>query len=269
MQRNYSKMPICVAVIQMESSSNVEKNQQTAYRLLQEAKMKGAKWAVLPEYWALMGKQDEDKLHIREREGQGPLQYWLKLIAKQLGMTIFAGSLPLHCTDEHRVFNSLLTISAQGECLSRYDKIHLFAYSGTEKNYHEAATIKAGDNLPPTLLVDHYKIAQGICFDLRFPELFRQQLPFDVLILPAAFTYETGEAHWEVLLRARAIENQCYVLASAQSGMHDNGRRTFGHSMIIDPWGKVLVRVTEGEKVALAHIVPKQLETVRSRLPVF
>ena len=133
----------------------------------------------------------------------------------------------------------------------------------------DRATIKAGDNLPPTLLVDHYKIAQGICFDLRFPELFRQQLPFDVLILPAAFTYETGEAHWEVLLRARAIENQCYVLASAQSGMHDNGRRTFGHSMIIDPWGKVLVRVTEGEKVALAHIVPKQLETVRSRLPVF
>ncbi len=269
MQQNYSKMPICVAVIQMVSSSDVEKNQQAAYRLLQEAKIQGAKWAVLPEYWALMGKQDEDKLYIREREGQGPLQHWLKLIAKQLQLTIFAGSLSLDCADEQHVFNSLLTISAQGECLSRYDKKHLFAYRGTEKNYHDAATIKAGDRLPSTLLIDHYKIAQGICFDLRFPEFFRQQLPFDVLILPAAFTYETGAAHWEVLLRARAIENQCYVLASAQGGVHDNGRHTFGHSMIIDPWGKVLVCVAEGEKVALAHIVPKELETVRSKLPVF
>lgn len=257
---------LTVAAIQMVSSDCADDNIPAMRRLVAEAAGAGAQWVVLPEYWPVMGKSEHDKTRLAEPFGQGRLQQALAETAAQHGITLFGGTVPLRSPEDGKAYNTLLCYGADGSLLSRYDKIHLFGYQGLGERFAEADTITAGDAVP-ALAADGWRAAQGICYDLRFPELFRAQAPFDILVLPAAFTYTTGQAHWHLLLRARAVENQCYVVAAGQGGRHNNGRRTFGHSLIIDPWGDILAEQPEGEGVVCATLSPERLNAVRSRLP--
>ncbi|MDF0604788.1 carbon-nitrogen hydrolase family protein [Neisseriaceae bacterium TC5R-5] len=260
------KEKFCAAAIQMVSGSQVADNLARAADLVAEAAAKGARLAVLPEYFCLMGEKDSDKVGKCEAYGQGPIQQALAQMARDAGLWLVAGTVPLSCADPAKVLNATLLYSPQGEVAARYDKIHLFGFSGLGESYCESDTIQAGHE-PVKVDLDFVEVAFGICYDLRFPELFRQLAPFDLMILPAAFTATTGQAHWEPLLRARAIENQSYVLASAQGGTHQNGRKTHGHSMIIDPWGRIVAELDQGEGVILAEIDPILTQSVRNRLP--
>lgn len=255
-----------IAAIQMVSGIDVENNIATAYQLLCRAKKQGADLAALPEYWPIMGRRDGDKVACAEELGSGRLQTFLSQTARELAMTVVGGTIPLRSPVADKIYNTCLVFDAQGQALGRYDKIHLFGFHQGQENYQESATITPGDQV---VCVDTEvgKIGLGICYDLRFPELFRQMGACDCLILPAAFTYTTGQAHWEILLRARAIENQCYVLAAAQGGTHENGRRTWGHSMLIDPWGKVLECLDEGAGVICAELDVAAMATIRDNLP--
>jgi len=258
-----------VAVIQMISTPEVAPNLATAARLLDEAASAGAQLAVLPEYFPLIGASDVDRLAAREAEGSGPIQTFLADTARRLGLWLVAGSIPLEAQDPAKLRNSTLVFDDQGKQVGRYDKIHLFGFRKGDEYYDESATIEAGDR-PLALDTPFGHLGLGICYDLRFPELFRQlgaDRPLDLLALPAAFTDTTGKAHWEMLLRARAVENQCYVLASAQGGRHPTGRMTHGNSMIIDPWGEVLARLDKGEGVVTAEIDPARIAEVRTSLP--
>ncbi|WP_107879754.1 carbon-nitrogen hydrolase family protein [Neisseria animaloris] len=255
-----------IAAVQMVSGTRPEENLQTMRRLVSEAAARGAAWVLLPEYWPLMGIKDTDKLAFAEPLGNGVFQTALSEAARQNGIVLFGGTIPLQSPDKSKVFNTMQVYDRNGECIGTYNKMHLFGYSGLGESYAEADTIAAGSNAPE-LSADGIRLAAGICYDIRFPEFFRAQLPFDVLLLPAAFTYTTGQAHWELLLRARAVENQCYVIAAAQGGLHESGRRTFGHSMIIDPWGEVLDVLPEGEGMVMAELEAARLQSVRNRLP--
>ena len=255
-----------VAVVQMVSGTDVAANIATMQRLVREAAAGGAQWVLLPEYWPIMGQAETDKLAYAEILGQGVLQDALSSLARELGIVLFGGTVPLQGPQTDKVLNTLLAYEADGAFLGRYDKMHLFGFTGLGERYAEADTISRGETVPQ-LQVDNIAVAQGVCYDLRFPEFFRAQQPFEILLLPAAFTHTTGQAHWEILLRARAIENQCFVLASAQGGLHQNGRRTFGHSMIIDPWGEVLAALPQGEGVVAATLKGSVLASVRSKLP--
>jgi nitrilase len=230
------------AVIQMTSSADLQDNLQVAYRLLQQAAQRGAQLAVLPENFTLMGMHERDKLAIAEADGDGPIQTWLANTARELGLWIVAGTISLKIPAESRVAAACLVVNAQGERIARYDKIHLFDVEVDDAtgSYRESATFAPGQRCV-VLDTPIGKLGLAICYDIRFPELFRQLsvLGAEVLVLPAAFTVPTGRAHWDVLLRARAIENLCYLLAAGQTGLHANGRETYGHSMIIDPWGEV------------------------------
>lgn len=257
---------IRAAVIQTVSATDPEANIRTMRRLVRQAADAGADWAVLPEYWPLMGRSDSDKLALAEPFGAGRFQTALSQAAAECRLILFGGTVPLHSGDAGKVLNTMLVYGRGGELLGRYDKMHLFGYSGLGERYAEADTIAAGTSVPQ-LAADGWRLAQGICYDLRFPEFFRAQAPFNALVLPAAFTHTTGRAHWELLLRARAVENQCYVLAAGQGGRHQSGRRTFGHSMIIDPWGDTLALLPEGEGVITATLDPVRLHSVRTRLP--
>ena len=259
-----------VAVIQMVSSPRVEENCLLAEKLLHQASKEGAQWAVLPEYWPLIGKQEQDKVSIGEDEGEGPLQNRLKEWAKKFNLTLFAGSISLRSPEKGKIYNSLLTFSPQGTLKGRYDKIHLFNYRGERESYLESTTIMPGQGFGPKRLeVDSWQVIEALCFDVRFADFFFNAHPFEVLVLPAAFTYETGQAHWEILVRSRAIENQVYVLAAAQGGTHDNDRRTYGRSMIVDPWGAVLAQAKEGNDVVYATLDPDYLKAIRQKLPIF
>lgn len=255
-----------VATVQMVSGTNPEANIQTMQRLVAEAAAAGAAWVLLPEYWPLMGKNDTDKLAVAEPSGQGRFQTALSGAAKQNNVVLFGGTIPLHSPDRNKVLNTMPVYDRTGKCIGLYDKMHLFGYSGLGERYSEADTITAGQKVPH-FAADGINLAAGVCYDLRFPEFFRAQQPFDALLLPAAFTYTTGKAHWELLLRARAVENQCYVIASAQGGTHESGRRTYGHSMIIDPWGEILSVLPEGEGFVTAQLDAARLHSVRTRLP--
>lgn len=257
---------INVGIVQMVSGTDVAENIQSMQRLVRQAAAAGAQWVVLPEYWPIMGKNDTDKVAVAETFGDGILQSALKTLAAELGIVLFGGTIPLQSTDKTKVLNTMLVYGRAGELLGFYHKMHLFGYSSANEHYAEADTILRGMDVPE-LKVDHIAVAQGICYDLRFPEFFRAQLPFEVLVLPAAFTYTTGKAHWHNLLTARAIENQCYVLASAQGGQHQNGRRTYGHSLIINPWGEVIASLPEGEGVICAELDADFLQSVRTKLP--
>ncbi|PXX48277.1 carbon-nitrogen hydrolase family protein [Aquitalea magnusonii] len=260
------KQKFIAAAVQMVSGTDVAANLATAARLVAEAAAAGAAFVVLPEYFCLMGRQDGDKVAISEEPGHGPLQTALAAMARDNKVWLAAGTVPLRCPAPGKVFNSTLVFDPAGQQAARYDKIHLFGYTGNGERYCESDSIQAGST-PVRVDIGLAEVACGICYDLRFPELFRQLAPFDVMILPAAFTATTGEAHWEVLLRARAIENQCYVIASGQGGTHENGRKTHGQSMIIDPWGRILAQQALGEGVVLAEIDPALLHAVRSGLP--
>ncbi|MCG8993843.1 carbon-nitrogen hydrolase family protein [Laribacter hongkongensis] len=255
-----------VAVVQMVSGHVVADNLERARLRVLEAARGGAALVVLPEYFALMGLADTDKLAVAEAFGHGPMQDAVAQMARESGIWLVAGTLPLAGQNPGRVRNSCLVFSPAGECVARYDKIHLFGFSGLGERYCESDTIEPGDT-PVAVDTPLGRLGLSVCYDLRFPELYRHLGEMTALVLPAAFTAVTGEAHWEVLLRARAIENQCYAIAAAQGGVHSSGRRTHGHSMIIDPWGRIVAELPEGEGVLWADLDPALLASVRNRLP--
>jgi predicted amidohydrolase len=260
-----------VAAIQMVSATRVAANLEAAQRLLRQACDEGAELAVLPEYFCLLGQRDTDKLAIREAEGAGPIQHFLAASAREFGLWIVGGTLPLAVPgDDAHVLNSSIAYSPEGAVVARYDKIHLFAFDNGRERYDESRVIRPGTQPAQFTLPSRdghaWRVGLSVCYDLRFPELYRA-LGAELLLVPSAFTHTTGQAHWEPLLRARAIENLAYVCAPAQGGVHDNGRRTWGHSLLIDPWGAVLAQRDEGEGVVIAELQIAQLARCRSELP--
>lgn len=261
-----------IAAIQMVSSTDLQTNLATARRLIAEAAAAGAQLVALPEYFCFMGRADTDKLAITETPGAGPIQKTLAEAASAHRVWVIGGTLPLKSPDPQRVLNSCCVWAPDGSLAARYDKIHLFRFEretdGVRESYDEGRAIHAGGTAT-AFAADGLRIGLSVCYDLRFPELYRALMtpPCDLLSVPAAFTYTTGQAHWELLLRARAVENQCYVIAPAQGGRHENGRRTWGHSMIVDPWGEVLAVQPEGEGVVLAELDAGRIADVRRQLP--
>ena len=261
---------ISVAAVQMISSANLAENLDTAAQLTKKASAQGATVIVLPEYFCMMGLKDSDKVAIQEPYGNGPIQERLQEIASQNRIYLVAGTIPLNASDPHKVLNSSLVFNPAGQCIARYDKIHLFGFQTDQERYQESETIEAGSQIT-TVRIEHdshqWLFGLSICYDLRFPELYRQHKIVDCQIVPAAFTYTTGKDHWEILLRARAIENQCYVLASAQGGVHQNQRRTWGQSMLTDPWGRKLEELASGEGFVIGQLEVSVLGEIRSKLP--
>lgn len=255
-----------IAAIQMASGPHVASNLSEAERLIEIAVNQGAKLVALPEYFAIMGLKDNDKVAAREKEGSGPIQRFLSKAAKKNQIWIIAGSVPLESGSKDKVRNSCLVYDDKGKQVARYDKIHLFGLDLGNEHYHEEATIEPGDEVV-TLETPFGKIGLSICYDLRFPELYRAMGEVDIIVVPSAFTETTGKAHWEPLIRARAIENQAYVLAPAQGGYHASGRETHGNSMIVDPWGVVLDRLPRGSGIVTASINPGYLTSIRKSLP--
>ncbi|NHZ63999.1 carbon-nitrogen hydrolase family protein [Massilia genomosp. 1] len=255
-----------VAAVQMISTPDVAGNIATARRLVGEAAARGATLVSLPEYWPIMGMSDTDKVAHAEAPGQGPIQACMAQLAREHGIWLIGGTLPLVSTDAGRVMNTTLVYDPQGAPVRRYDKIHLFGFTKGLETYDEARTIVPGEAVV-AFEAPFGRVGLSVCYDLRFPELYRAMGECTLIVVTAAFTHTTGLAHWEVLLRARAIENQCYVLASAQGGTHVNGRRTFGHSMLIDPWGEVKAVLDEGEGVVSGALDAAFLAGVRESLP--
>jgi len=255
-----------VAAIQMASGPYVSANLSEAERLIEIAVNQGARLVVLPEYFAIMGLKDTDKIKVREEEGQGQIQDFLSKTAKRNKVWIIGGSVPLATKSPGKVRNSCLVYDDKGKQVARYDKIHLFGLDLGNEHYHEENTIEPGNTIK---VVDtpFGKIGLSICYDLRFPELYRAMGEVNIIVVPSAFTDTTGKAHWESLVRARAIENLCYVIAPAQGGYHISGRETHGNSMIVDPWGVILDRLPRGSGVVMATINPKYQESLRKSLP--
>ncbi|WP_300453086.1 carbon-nitrogen hydrolase family protein [Accumulibacter sp.] len=255
-----------VAAVQMVSTPRVDENLRAAARLIADAVAQGAELVALPEYFPIMGMSDADKVKVREDPGQGPIQDFLSATALAHRIWLIGGSLPLRSDHPDKVLNSCLAYDPQGACVARYDKIHLFGFRQGNECYDESATIEAGRQ-PVAFATPGGRVGLSICYDLRFPELYRALGVTDLLVVPAAFTETTGRAHWEILLRARAIENQCYVLAVAQGGQHENGRETHGNSMLIDPWGIIVDRKMKGPGIAIGDVDTIRLSEVRASLP--
>ena len=264
-----------IAAVQMLSTPRVADNLARAAALIADAAATGAELVALPEYFCLMGERDTDKLAHAEAPGDGPIQAMLAASARANGVWLVGGTLPLRVDGRtERAHNASLVFAPDGTLAARYDKIHLFRFDDGERRYDEAATLDAGSKPVALTLHDRsggaWRVGLSICYDLRFPELYRAlaEPPCDLLLVPSAFTYPTGQAHWELLLRARAVENQCFVLAPAQGGRHENGRRTWGHTMAVGPWGEVLaVREADGEGVVLAELDAGRIAQVRAQLP--
>ena len=262
-----------IALIQMVSGTQVAANLEAAALGLQAAAQADAQLVLLPEYFACMGQHEHDKLAQQEPFGQGPVQAFLSEQARRLGLWLVGGSLPLTSPDPQRVYNSTLVFDPQGQCVARYDKMHLFRLDDGAQRFDETKLVRPGQAPVAVDLVDRagqrWKLGLSICYDLRFPELYRSYAAqgADIMVVPSAFTYTTGKAHWELLLRARAVENLSYVLAPAQGGMHENGRQTWGHSMAVSPWGEVLAQQAQGQALVLAQLDPAQLVQARARLP--
>jgi deaminated glutathione amidase len=255
-----------VAAIQMASSPNVAANLVEAKRLIEMAAKAGAKLVVLPEYFCIMGLKDTDKVAISEKPNEGPIQHFLSKTAKAFKLWIIAGSVPMQSSQSKKIRNSCLVYNEKGEQVARYDKIHLFGLDMGTEHYHEENTIEAGDSVV-AIDTPYGRIGLSICYDLRFPELYRAMGEVDMIVVPSAFTETTGKAHWETLVRARAIENLCYVVASAQGGYHLSGRETHGNSMIVDPWGVVLDRLPRGSGIVIANINRNYIKNLRQSLP--
>lgn len=260
-----------VAAIQMVSGISLDANLSEALRLLRQAVQGGAELAVLPEFFCFMGNSDADKLVLAETPGLGTVQDFLSDAARDLKITLVGGTLPMATDDPTHAANASMAYSPKGQKLARYDKIHLFRYDSGRESYDESLALVAGDT--PVAFDCHsrstgadWRVGMSVCYDLRFPELYRA-LAAEVLLVPSAFTYTTGQAHWEVLLRARAIESQAYVIGSAQGGLHENGRRTWGHTMVIDPWGEVMGLHAQGPGVVLVDLDKERLNSVRQHLP--
>lgn len=257
---------IKIAGIQMASGPQVSANLSEAERLIGIAAEQGAKLVALPEYFAIMGLKDTDKVTAREIEGSGQIQRFLSKMSKKHQIWLIGGSIPLEASTAKKVRNACLVFDPSGKLAARYDKIHLFNLDLGNEHYHEDDTIEAGDGVV-VLDTPLGRIGLSICYDLRFPELYRAMGEVDLIVIPSAFTDTTGKAHWETLVRARAIENLCYVLAPAQGGYHLSGRETHGNSMIVDPWGVVLDRLPRGSGVVIASINPAYQASLRQSLP--
>jgi deaminated glutathione amidase len=255
-----------VAAIQMASGPNVEGNLNEAGRLVAMAAEQGAKLVALPEYFAIMGMKDRDKVALRESEGQGPIQRFLSNTAKKHKIWLVGGSVPLAASVSGKVRNSCLLYDAEGELVARYDKIHLFGLDLGNEHYHEESTIEPGNEVV-VANSPFGRLGLSVCYDLRFPELYRAMKDVDIILVPSAFTETTGKMHWETLIRARAIENLAYVLAPAQGGYHVSGRETHGNSMIVDPWGVILDRLPRGSGVVIAGVNPLYQASLRKSLP--
>ena len=258
--------PVCVAAIQMVAGTSIFSNLEEASRLIEMAASRGAKLAALPEYFFLMGMNESDKVAASEEDGSGPIQEFLSATAKRLGIWLIGGSVPLTSSRPDKVRNSCLVYDDTGNRMARYDKIHLFGLELGSEHYSEEKTIEAGNKVV-SFESPFGRIGLSICYDLRFPELYRSMGRVDIILAPAAFTAITGKAHWETLIRARAIENLAYVIAPAQGGHHVNGRETHGDSMIVDPWGVVLDRLPHGAGIVIANINPEYQSSLRKSLP--
>jgi nitrilase len=262
--------PFRVAAVQMVSTPSVEANLASAAELIAQAVGGGARLVALPEYFCLMGRET-DKVERREADGAGPIQEFLAAQAQHHRIWLVGGTVPLDAGQPDRVKNAVLVFDPDGTRIARYDKIHLFAFTKDEESYDEARTIAPGSRITTFEVAPtggpRLKVGLSVCYDLRFPELYRAMAQPDLILVPAAFTATTGAAHWETLLRARAIENLCYVLAPAQGGRHDNGRATFGHSVLIDPWGVIVDGRDEGPGVVIGDIDPQRIAAVRASLP--
>jgi len=256
-----------VAGIQMASGPSVSANLSEAERLIEIAVGQGAKLVALPEYFAIMGVKDTDKVKVREKEGNGQIQRFLSKMAKTHQIWLIGGSVPLESEEPNKVRNTCLVYDDTGKQVARYDKIHLFNLDLGNEHYHEDDTIESGNKVVVLENTPLGRIGLSICYDLRFPELYRAMGAVDLIVVPSAFTDTTGKAHWETLVRARAIENLCYVLAPAQGGYHLSGRETHGNSMIVDPWGVVLDRLPRGSGVVIAGINPAYQASLRKSLP--
>ncbi|ABM39192.1 carbon-nitrogen hydrolase family protein [Polaromonas naphthalenivorans] len=259
-----------IAAIQMVSGTGVQGNLDAARALLAQAAAQGAELAVLPEYFCVMGMKDTDKLKVQEKSGSGLIQDFLSRSARELRLWIVGGTLPTATGDAGRARNSSLAYAPSGVCVARYDKMHLFRFTQGGEDHDETRVLDAGTQPVRFELASRdghiYTVGLSVCYDLRFPELYRA-LKADLLLVPSAFTYITGQAHWELLLRARAIENLAYVAAAAQGGLHENGRRTWGHSMVVGPWGEILAEQAEGPGVIMGEVLHARLQEVRQRLP--
>ena len=257
---------IRVAGIQMASSPQLASNLTEAERLISLAAGQGAKIVVLPEYFCMMGTKESDKVQIREKPNDGPIQRFLARMALEYEIWLIGGTVPLVSNFPNKVRNSCLVYNDKGVQVARYDKIHLFGLDLGTEHYHEENTIEAGDTVV-VVNTPYGKIGLSICYDLRFPELYRAMGEVDIIVIPSAFTETTGKAHWESLIRARAIENLCYVIAPAQGGYHLSGRETHGNSMIVDPWGVILDRLPRGSGVVIANINREYQASLRNSLP--
>ncbi|NCA71035.1 MAG: carbon-nitrogen hydrolase family protein [Sphingobacteriia bacterium] len=264
------KTKVKVAAVQMATGLNVSANLFEAERLIKAAQEEGANLVVLPENFAFMGKRDQDQLALREDDGDGPLQSFLSRVARQQGVWLVGGTIPMMARDGGKLRAACLVYDDRGERVGRYDKVHLFdvCLPGGEERYQESATIEAGDEVV-VLETPFGHMGVAVCYDLRFPEIFRRMLDSDmeILVVPSAFTAITGKAHWETLVRARAIENLAYVVAAAQGGFHINGRKTHGHSMIVDPWGSILAQIPRGAGFICSELDEEYQESVRRNFP--
>lgn len=266
--RHASASPFPVAALQMVSTPDRERNLAEAGRLIADAAASGARLVLLPEYFCFMGHQDTDKLALAEAYRDGPIQRFLAERAKAHRIWVIGGTLPLKAPEPSRVLNTTLVFDPQGREAARYDKIHLFNFEKGDESFDEARTIRPGDAVR-TFDAPFGRVGLSVCYDLRFPELYRRMGDCAMIVVPSAFTYTTGRAHWETLLRARAVENQCYVLAAAQGGKHENGRRTWGRSMLVDPWGEIVAVRDEGAGVVAGEIDPARIADVRQSLPAW
>lgn len=255
-----------VAAVQTVSGGDVDANLAQAEPLVRQATAEGARLVVLPEYFGIFGARATDKLAVREVDGEGRQQAFLARLAREHAIWLVGGTVPIASSDPDRVRSACLVYGPDGRRVARYDKIHLFAFARGEERYDEGRTIERGTEAV-VIELPCGRVGLSVCYDLRFPELYRGMGTLALLLVPAAFTATTGAAHWHLLLRARAVENQCYVLAAAQGGEHPGGRRTYGHSMLIDPWGTIVAERDQGPGIVVGDIDPARLASVRAELP--
>jgi nitrilase len=259
------------AAVQMISAPEVAPNLEVAGRLIAAAAAAGAKLVALPENFYIIGRHEGDKVRAREKDGAGPIQDFLSSVSRKHAVWVLAGTVPIETKNPNLIRSASLLYDDTGKRVARYDKIHVFKFDGgalgkSAERYDESRTVEPGTE-PVAVQSPFGRLALSVCYDMRFPELYRGLGAFDVMFVPSAFTVPTGVAHWETLLRARAIENQAYVVAPAQGGVHASGRATYGHTMIVDPWGEVLGVQPEGEGLVLAEIDPARIHKVRDSLP--
>lgn len=255
-----------VAAVQMVSGPEVAANLEAAGRLIGEAAAAGARLVGVPENFYLIGREEGDKVKVKEADGEGPIQGFLSAIARKHGIWVVGGTAPIATQDPALIRSACLVYDDAGRRVARYDKMHMFRFEEGAERYDETRTLDPGTQAV-AVESPFGRIALSICYDMRFPELYRSLGDFDILFVPSAFTVPTGRAHWETLLRARAIENQAYLVAPAQGGTHATGRQTYGHTLVVDPWGEVLASRAEGEGVVLAEIDSARIQEVRAKLP--